>query len=175
MRTILLVISLSLSLNLFASEFTSHEILLNKIITNCKSSSPTLVLFMTQSESTKNANMEDNELYADWSYYLNNNALSISNNLAVLKSPVEIGRSLLNSQTKPKDSYSLLFIPCNKKPLYAESPIIEPYVYTYMKFYLDNKEHGITFNELLGSNDAKREVIQSPNRLGLQIISFNIQ
>ena len=147
----------------------------NQIVLSCQKEIPVTIIFMTDKESNDQAMQEDNELYADWAYYLNDGIPLISDRMTIIKTTVNAGRKLLKSKKTPKDMYSLVFVPCKKKALYSEGAILESYVYKYIKFYFENKEEGLMLSDLLSidSSTFKDETV-TPNRLGLGIIDASI-
>ncbi len=175
MKHLLLLLLLLTTRSVYASELLKASDIKKEIEISCHKDVPVLLIFMINEESDVQSRQDDNELYADWSYYLNKGISSIGDKVNVIKTPVNSGRELFDSNQIPSDMYSLVFVPCKKKALYSESAILEPYVYKYIKLYFQNKEKDLMMSELLeiDSTTIKDERV-TPEKIGLEYIDVPI-
>lgn len=173
MKRLLLFVLLIATNLLHASELLKSGDIKKEIESSCHRGVPVVILFMTSAESNAQSTQEDNELYADWAYYLNEGVHSISDKITIIEASVNSGRALFKSKQIPKDMFSLVFDPCNKKALYSENAIIEPYVYKYIKLYYENKENNLMLSDLLGiDNTTFKDEAVTPKGLGLEYIDL---
>lgn len=173
MKRLLLLVLFVATNSLYASELLKPGDIKKEIRTSCHKGVPVILLFMTSAESDAQSEQDDNELYADWSYYLNEGVPVISDKIKIVQTSVNSGRELFKSKQIPKDMFSLVFVPCNKKALYSESAILEPDVYKYMKLYFENKEKDLMLSNLLETHSANlKDKAVTPESLGLEYIDI---
>lgn len=153
--------------NIYATEITSAKEIKEFIKASCQKKLPVMVLFMTEKEMLINSEM-DNELYGDWAYNINESIEKIHPEIKVISTSIDVGNQLFKSSKKPDNAYSMLFIPCNRKSLYAKDAIVESFVYKYMKLYFDKKDKGITLSNLYGMNSMEGDKFVTLESLGLE-------
>ena len=133
---------------------------------------------MTDQKASELAEAEDNALYDDWSYYLNNFVTEKGCEPCVfLKIDTLSFKSSIFKELKPKSEFSLLFLKKDKPALYAADPIVEPYVYKYIDAYFQNKEKVTTIKDIIGVDidPKKNDISNVPKWLGLAEIELNFK
>lgn len=137
-----------------------------------------VVLFMTKEDSAKFAG-EDNSAYDDWSYYFNSfYAEAQGTDTLFVTVSLKEAKSIFEEYDMPESKYSLLFMKKGKKSLYHPGPVLEPYVYKYVKAFFDDHEGETEYYSLVGiSPDGMEEVTNKeiPGRLGFTFLVINIQ
>ncbi len=103
--------------------------------------------------STKN---QESEQYADWSYYLNNFAGSVSDKYSFHKLDTKSLMNLMKGANAYKKAYSMIFMKQKNSTYFYNGPILEPQVYEYIQLAYSKK----TIPEYLNSFSPEKIIIQ---------------